>query len=97
MENNDLYHLGILKYLPKQGFLGADNSFHVGNTYFSLSDDLNALDLENMITDVNRTCLVYNKMMNTWEKMEPCGRAIGVCKTNLGIFILYSYIIIEKG
>ena len=82
--NNYYYHLGILKYSPKKGFYGVDNSFHVGSTYFTLSDDLKDLVLETLIIDESWSCLIYNKLTNTWQLKIPCESAVGVCKSKLG-------------
>ena len=83
-ENDNLYHLGILRYIPKQGFYGVDNSFHVGNTYFSRDDNLKSQNLEKLEIDASGSCLIYNKVSDTWEKKDPCVTAVGVCKSRLG-------------
>ena len=91
-ENDNLYHLGILRYIPKQGFYGVDNSFHVGNTYFSRDDNLKSQNLEKLVIDARGSCLIYNKVSDTWEKKDPCINAVGVCKSRLGNEYLKEYI-----
>ena len=91
-ENDNLYHLGILRYIPKQGFYGVDNSFHVGNTYFSRDSDLKSQNLEKLVIDASGSCLIYNKVSDTWEKKDPCINAVGVCKSRLGNEYLKEYI-----
>ena len=89
-DGNDYpYHLGILKYDPKQGFYGADNSFHVGSTYYSLNDELKSIVSEQLVIDGSEACLIYNKVSNTWQMKDPCVSAIGVCKSSLGRLSYY--------
>ena len=85
--NDREYHLGILRYDPKKGFYGVDHSFHVGNTYFSLSNELKSQNLDQLFTNGIDSCLVYNKITNTWKLKSPCENAIGVCKSRIGIEI----------
>ena len=82
--SDTLYHLGILRYMPRQGFYGVDNSFHVGNTYFSRDNDLKSQNLEKLVIDASGSCLIYNKVSDRWEKKDPCTNAVGVCKSRLG-------------
>ena len=92
-ENDNLYHLGILKYDQTQGFYGVDNSFHVGNTYFSLSDELNSQVLDKLASDEDDPCLVYNPVSNNWKLKNPCVNALGVCKSRLGKKFKYIFLV----
>ena len=84
--NDTLYHLGITQYFKNHGFYGVDHSYHVGSPYFSLDTDVNGNEGE-LINNGTGPCLVLDRQSKLWKMVDPCGNAIGVCKSKLGIDI----------
>ena len=72
-------HLGIRELNPSNGWLAADNSFSMGNTY------LKPLDLNKLksISINAKECINYDRAKNKYVKRAPCDWADGLCKSNL--------------
>ena len=78
-EPGALFALGINDYSERSGFVGADNSYHVGNAYLTdLSPSGGPYGGAN--------CLVYNSATDKYEELNSCtdpDKLVGICKEPL--------------
>lgn len=77
----NLYHLGIMNVNSEQGWIGADNTEFLGNSYskrINGTDDLSTVELN------ETSCIVFDARHNQYVAMSECVDAYGICKSNLG-------------